>query len=501
MAQRDARMLRWTIGSFAAVLLVAIVASVQLSTLGVNFGTLIYASPTLWRGHDAALRISAIEPGGLRGVESLAAQLVLRDENGVRWQGSAGGQDFVDVRIPVPEDLGRFPFLDVVVEAAGGVDRFTLTELEATDRPPPIAGRVRSDAALLQESYHPPESGYRIVPYPSIGQTIGSIPNPTTLRITDGGEPAANLRVRSEAPQVDARTDALGLVSFSYTPGLPVGPLRLKLGEAPSITAEVPLKIAKTGIWLDTTPSGFVRPGGTLSVTLRTLPFRGPVHLDVWVGEALLLTTSIRQHERTETLEVVLPEDAEGFVRINAYRNFSAPRDSMVSTLAFAAAAPPEVAAKQAVAVLNKLQGHTDAISAAQNATGRARVRLAELAMTRFVPETAGVPRLRATLASRRAELEQRKDRLRGHVHTLFLLTVALGLALVVARVLLHQARTRRAVQDVVDEGTRAGEELDREGLERLGRIRHTLFIWTTLAGALIGVYAIYVLLTRLYWG
>jgi hypothetical protein len=56
-------------------------------------------------------------------------------------------------------------------------------------------------------------------------------------------------------------------------------------------------------------------------------------------------------------------------------------------------------------------------------------------------------------------------------------------------------------VRGVVEEGVQAGEaELDPKW-EKLTSLRHTAMLWSTLGAFAMAIYAIYVLLTGLWWG
>src|SRR5690606_37616001 len=77
--RRDERRLRIGVALFAGALLVALVASIQLSTLGVSFGSLVYGTVPLWRGQGAVFRVASFDPHSGRLVPGLGAVVRLRD--------------------------------------------------------------------------------------------------------------------------------------------------------------------------------------------------------------------------------------------------------------------------------------------------------------------------------------------------------------------------------------------------------------------------------------
>jgi hypothetical protein len=318
--------------------------------------------------------------------------------------------------------------------------------------------------------------------------------------LTRDGSPLA-ARIRSAAFDVDTESAADGTFRFVYTPTPnPKGlALDLELPGGASETLQIPVATSSSGLLLEVEESRFLDPGGEATLRVRALPFRDPVHLDVWAGGALLVTSSGYTEEGTREAVFFVPEGAFGFVRADAYRNLAADPGSVSTLLMWASNSKEEQATTEALDALDALDGGDPILEAARAASGEARARLTGLALSRFVPIERGAPMLRSTLAQRRDAVASRTDAMRGAVNTLFVLTVALGLALAVGWVVRHQLRVRRAMRGVVEEGVAAGE-LDAEGTGRLARVSHLYDLAMALAAVLLAVYGIYLLLVHVRW-
>lgn len=500
---RDERRLRVAVGAFSALLLVTIVASIHLSTLGLTFGSLVYGSVHVWRGHDAAFRIAAIDGQGTTLIGGMSARVALRDGKGVRDTAEASGEEFLDARLSVPQDLGGDATLEVEVETEAGDDHFTL-KLVPVDRPPPMRGRITSHREALTPDARPPAGGYEVRLYPEAGSVVAGLPNPMQGWVLDGGKPTA-VPLHVDDPGLDAASDALGLFAFVYTPPPVRKPLRFAVGEAPTLHVDVPLDPKPMQLVIDTKPRRFAQPGGAVEVTVRTLPFRGPLFIDVWAGGCVLLATSARPKEGKQELELVLPAAVEGFVRIDAYRDPFAASDNAGSALLWASAKPAASAAEEALAAVATMPGADPVLTAAQQATGEGRARYAHLALSRVQPAETGLMLLRNTVQERRAVVERERDGLRVHVHRLFALTFALGVGMAIAWGIRHTLGVKRAVRGVVDEDPLdEAETPDDAKVARAARyatLRHLYNLALALAAIGMAAYSIYVLLTRMRWG
>jgi hypothetical protein len=236
-------------------------------------------------------------------------------------------------------------------------------------------------------------------------------------------------------------------------------------------------------------------------LNVSTLPFSDPVvHVDVWVGDALLLASSKPVRDRRLELEIGLPAAARGWVRLEVYRNLGADAAVRSTQLLWASDKPTPDAAADALAALDALPGGDSIVAVAGATRGEAGVELTRMAMSRYVPDTTGLPLLASTLGSRRATVSERKSAARTGVHTLFVLTLVAGLGLALGGVIRHQIQVRRNMRAVMEEGIAAGEAIDAEGIERLARISHLYDLFLALFTVGMIAYGILILLLRIRW-
>lgn len=497
---RDDRTLKIAIGAFAGLLLICITISIHLSTLDLSFGSLVYGSRTIWRGHTASFRVAAVNPRGMQLLPIERVHLTLRDGRGVRAEAEAAGEGALDLMLRTPDDLDTHCFLDVELTSSLGPDMATLA-LRAVDTPGPMTGRLAATKDLLAAKQPKQTGSYRIEPYIVGGHAVSGFENRITGRLLQNGQPLST-KVAAPLLGLKVQSDRLGLFAFKYRPLPRQGSLAFEVGEAPSITKELPIDIRNTGMQIAVRPSGFIPPGLSVDVTLQTLPFRSPVHVDVWAGNALLLTTSQPPEGRQLVLEIGLPKDLDGPVRIDAYRNFVAPEDTRVSSLLWASpkAGPTRARdAREMLAGLTGTHGEIGILAAARLAQGDDLTRLVTLGLRRFVPETAGLPLMRSTMGSRQEAINLEKSELRAKMHIMFILTLLLGVGLAGAWVVRHQVGVSRAITDVIDDGLAAGDAVDSDN-RQLTRVRHMYDLLLLLGALFLAAYGIFALITNIRW-
>jgi hypothetical protein len=321
-----------------------------------------------------------------------------------------------------------------------------------------------------------------------------------SARVTRDGQPVQT-ELHTDALGVHTESDAHGILQFPFSPTPQADDISFTVGSAAGETLDVPLQVETSGLLLEVTPRGFVRPGGDVRLDVSTLPFSDPVvHVDLWVGDALLVASSKPVQNRHLELELGLPAAARGWVRVEVYRNLGADAAVRSSQLLWASNKPAPEAAADALTALDSLPGGDSMIAVAGAASGEARVELTRMAMSRFIPDTTGLPMLASTLESRRATVSERKSAARAGVHTLFVLTLVAGLGLALGWVIRHQIQVRRNMRAVMDEGIAAGEAIDAEGIERLARISHLYDLFLALFTVGMIAYGILVLLLRIRW-
>jgi hypothetical protein len=493
---RDARWVRLGIAGFSGILLVSIVASVHLSTLDISFGSIVFGSRNLWRGQSAAFRVAAYHARGTDLLAPIAATFTLGDDAGHHVEVTQGGNTFVETRLPVPDALVNPCRLQVTIDTPDGSDDVSLI-LDATDRPPPLGGRIASHLENRPSAAPPPSGPLRVAVYPQGGQVVAGLENMISARITLHGIPLAT-SIDTNEFGIHVESDTLGLFHFPFTP-MPQ-PKTLSF-DTNAGRVELPFEVKTTGLLLETSQRGLVRPGADLAISVTTLPFADPtVHIDVWAGGALLLASSRPAKDRRVDVDIGLPRDASGFMRVEAYRNLGADPESRSTQLLWASDSPEADAANELLAALAALPGGDPIIDEARAAPVDRRADLARLALTRFVPETTGPPVLQSTLGARRLRVSEGRESLRAAVHTLFVLTVLAGIGLLLGWVLRHQIRTRRSLRHVLEEGIAAGEAIDEQDTNRLARISHLYDLALTLVTLMLAAYGIFMLMSHIQW-
>ncbi len=502
-ADASDRRLKQAIVVFAALLLAAIIASVHLSTMRVAFGSLTFGGKTVWRGHDTAFRFAALDPGSNRFVDNIEVQATLIDRKGQRLHVASHGDPFADVRFQVPADLERSAFLDVQLSTPAGSEHFRVATT-ARDRPTPLSGHLVSYEDNLKTSANVgggTKGGYGVALYPESGPLVAGLENDIVARVTQDGNPTSR-PVTNDQVGLQGRSDAFGLLRFTYRPPLNPTPLVFAIGEAPSVSVHVPIDARPTQLALDVQPRGIVRPGATLEIKVPTLPFRDAVILDVWAGGTLLLSAPLAATEQPRRAEVRLPEGLSGFVRVDAYRNPASPDETSLSRLVWVSDSPLADAADAALAALGHLEGTDPLLAATRTASSEAKAAWLPLLLTRYRPDTSGLPLLRSTVEERQAQLRREVARLRRWVHIAFVLTAFCALALATVWGVRHRRRMQQEMSSVIREAAAAGADVDESAAAAIPRLQegHAKSFVLAVVALALAVYAVFVLLTRIRW-
>jgi len=459
---------------------------------------MVFGTREVWRGQSASFRVAAYDPRGIDLVGPIAATVTLRDSQGTRAEATDAGHAFVEARLAVPSDIEEECSLVVDIETPLGTDQITV-ELTATDEPPTLKGRIASHTEVYPPTQKP-SGPYDVAIYPRGGQVVAGLENMITALITRGGTPVKT-SLHTDAFGIHSDSDEAGIFHFPFSPLPQPKSLAFTIGESGTEKVTIPLHVQTSGLLLEVTPRGFAEPGGELKLQLRTLPFADPtIHLDVWVGGALLLAASQPADDQHLELDIGLPEAAHGLVRVEAYRNLGADDDSRTTQLLWVSNDPPEEAAAAALAALGALSGGDPILERALAAAGPTQVELTRMALSRYVPESAGPPMMASSLGSRRTAVAARKSSARNAVHTLFVLTLVAGMGLSLGWVIRHTIRVRRTMRAVMDEGIAAGEAIDPEGIERLTKFSHLYDLILAFITIALIAYGILTLLLRMKW-
>ncbi len=495
--EREARRVRIAAGAFGAVLFVTMVLSIHLSTLDLSFGTLLYGSSRVWRGHDAHFRVVAADPrGNMRRIPITGGELVLRDARGERARVPLGGP-IGELSFRVPPDLADGATAELRVTTELGEDRFTQT-LRAVDAPEGARARILSHRELLSKRARPKEgSPYELRLYPRSGVLVDGLENAVVGWVSAGDGATA---VHSDNPSFRADTDEDGLFDLRWLPRpSPIG-YAFTIGEAPGLSRTVSISNEQRQLVAETDPSAFARPGDEVQLVVRTLPVREPLYIDLWVGSTLVYAVMLPASSGRLETSVPIPPDYEGLARIDVYRSIFAPEHSSSSIHLWVSEDPPEDAVTDAVRALSGFPGSDPSLDAALAAEGAARKRFGEMALSRVVPNTVGNLLVRTTVEERAAAVDERRARVRGAVNTLFVITFGLGVALAVGWAIRNHLRVRRNVRAVMEDGIAHGEEIDSDAIEELTRVRDLYDFALVLAALFLAAYSLLTLMQTIRW-
>ncbi len=504
LTERSNRRFRAILSAFATVLLISIIASVELSTLDLTFSSFLYGSDTVWVNHRAAFRVGAVDAQTHHPLSPLSVVARVKDGATLVNETRAEGPGVVDLSLRMPPNVSPAGLtLEVAVTTTMGTDTFSVP-LHPVTAPPPLKSLARPHWELLDKKVpapNTPVNGYLLEVFPKAGHLVFGLQNELSGRLLHQGRPTS-LPLTLARHKGSLTPSPEGIFTFPWTPFIKADPLSFKVASDPPTSLTLRLKARPTQLLLHTDAPPIVVPGASVDASVQSLPFRGPVHIDVWAGQALLLTTSEQPLRGLLEFQLALPKDFEGLLRIDAYKNFMAPQDTLTSRHHFVSSRPPTAAMATLLSSLSALEGAPVLSTLRSASSDPAQRALLPLALSRLFPEAEGAPLLRSTLAARRAQVTGERDGLRKHVHRLFITSVMLGLLLLGVWIFLHRRGVRHAVSNVVQEGVAEGEEWDADAIARLSQLSGVSGMLITAGAIGMSLYAIYVMLTRLMsWG
>lgn len=488
----EAARLRVGIAVFAFVMLAAIIASTHLSTLALSFGSLVYGSPRVWPGHQATLRVAAVDPSAnLRTVPILEGEIVIHDAFGERVRHPLSGE-IAEAQLPIPEDLQYEARAEIRVVTQFGEDRFTqsLIPVQAPSVPSPT---VRSHRSILAPRGRPKLGGpNELRLYPQSGVLVDGLPNRVAIWALDHSNDLAT-SLHSDSVGFRTETDELGLAHIEWLPRPnPIG-FPFVLGEDTTVTLPAELEQRQLVV---STESLVVAAGKPLPLTVHSLPTREPILVDLWLGEVLAYGHRVTMNRGKADFEVAIPRDYKGFARIDVYRSVFAPESSSSSLTLWVSNSPREAAAAEAAKALRDLEDNEPAVRRAQEDP----LTFAELALSRASFDDVGVQLLRTTVEERQAFVDERKKTLRGTLNTVFVLTFVFGLLLISVWAVRNQRRFRASIEDVAAEGIARGEAIDSKAVARFARFRYRYELIVVIAGLALAAYSILTLLRTIRW-
>ena len=429
--------------SLGAAFFVAIAMSIQLSTISLNFGSVLHGSDTLWRGHTAAFRLAAIEPksAGLLTMQKVSAELV--DDHGLRVAAEVvNGQKTAILSVEVPEEIDEHATLRVKVVVDDGIDAFDVPVIVA-DEP----GRPRGRLAANKEELATGEPASSLVMlYPASGHFVAGLKNQVIGQVLQKGTVVRPGGTTGESePRVTALELGLnnvksvnGFFRGSLMPHNRMAPLEVEVGfgEGTKSRVRVPIVPRPSQLVLAVRGGPMVAAGATIEVRILTLPFRGAVEVDMWVGNTLVRALSAVPQRGGLDVGLEVPHDARGLLRVQAYKNLVSPGGSVSEVARWALGRGEGVKG-----FLKSYQGSGAVLGHLES--GGVSPMVSEIALSRFVSTARGAPRIWETLGGREMALERERGRLRSYVHYLYL-GCAVAFVLLVVFVGLGYYRQRR---------------------------------------------------------
>ena len=500
---RSNRRVRFGVGTFACVILFCIVASIELSTIDLNFASFIYGSDQVWVGHRSSFRVAAIDAQTKRPLEKLDLKASLKAGGDVLETITTQGHQWAEFNIKIPKNLPKAPLLlEIEVESEQGTD---ISQIEL--RPVATPGLVESEFQPLSRLYEddnaqaPREvNGYQLKLYPLGGHLVSGLTNSITGQIFLNGKPTDGV-VQSDELQLMKTVSPQGLTEFEWRPMISPRPLQFKIGKQPIHSQVVRIKPRPSQLLLQSNGPWLNKPGASAEAVIRTLPFRGRFHIDVWAGNCLLLAASEFPEREAFEFSLKLPPDFEGMLRIDAYKNFMAPQGTVTSSHLWVSSKPRDPAEAELLSTLETIPKSKEwkwAINGERNL----QQAMIPLLLSRLFPVNQGAPLLLSTLEARKASVTEGREDLRKHIHRLFFVTIISGTFLLGAWIVLQRRRVRRDVRDVIQEGILQGEDLDADAIADLSKQGNFVEALITFGAIALSLYSIYILLSQLLnWG
>ncbi len=493
-----------TIKIIAFILLGCMVASIELSTIDLNFASFVYGSDQVWIGHRASFRIGAIDAQTKRPIKGIVVKAVLKSSGQELQSVEVNGPDWAEFAVKIPKEIApNSPLtLEIAVETEQGTDNFALP-LTPLDKPGPILSEFQPLSRLYQDdnAQAPREvEGYQLKLYPLSGHLVSGLSNTIASQLLYRGSPSAGV-VQSTQLKIHQTLSDQGIAHWEWTPMVTPRPLVFMVGSTANHKQTVRIKPRPSQLLLKRASHWRKKPGTSVSAQVESLPFRGRFHLDVWAGSCLLLTTSETPNSRGIDFSLKLPPDFEGMLRVDAYKNFMAPSGTVTSFHTWISSDNDQLAMEALVDELTQISSF-DEWKEALNISPSAREELMPLILSRLFPITEGAPLLRATLETRKSSLTAQREELRRHVHQLFFWTIVVGVILLAASIISHKRKVRKDVTQIMHEGVLAGEDWDSDAIRKITHPGNFMEMLVTFGTIALILYSIYILLTQLLkWG
>ena len=500
---RSDRRLRFAVKLFAAIILFCIVTSIELSTIDLNFASFLYGSDQVWAGHRASFRLGAIDAQSKRPLKKLSVDARLKAGNETLETVEAVGHQWAEFKVKIPKDPPKSPLsLDITVKSEQGTDTFQIP-LQVTSSPATVSSEFQSlDRLYDDDNAQAPREvkGYQLKLYPLAGHLVSGLTNPIVGQLFHQGKPTEG-QVQSTELGLLETTSPQGLVRFEWRPMISPRPLSFKVGSHPIHSQMVRIKPQPSQLLLHRPEPWLNSPGSSAAASIRSLPFRGRFHIDVWAGNCLLLAASEFPEGDGFEFALKLPPDFEGLLRVDAYKNFMAPAGTVTSSHLWVSSKPMSEATQDLLKVLKTLPNANEWKWVFEG-SGPLKQAMIPLLLSRLFPKAQGAPLILSTLETRKTTVTDERDGLRRHIHRLFFITIITGAFLLIAWVFNQRRRVKRDVTQVIQEGIIEGEDLDPEAIRELTKPGNSLEILVTLGAISLSLYSIYILLTQLlHWG
>lgn len=405
---------------FVMVLVFAVlVYQVTAASLRPPISTRVYGSAVVWPGHDALFRVLCLDADGLTPCTTphIQAQWSLLAPDGtLSGQGPrvmADTQGVLRLPVPTPLDANAVLSVDVADGARTPVDHIRVA-VRAQAEAHPVAGRTRAPLRLLAAGA--PEMLATL--WPADGSVIAGLVATGAGQLThkEQGDAAALAGTAGHALVIDGPSDAAGRFRWHAEPQIKRAPWQLQRAGLESLL-EAKIEAEPRQLSLRLVEGPFVQTSSNLHVALRTLPFRGSVHIDVWLGQALVAGLDCAQGEHS----IPLPPGAHGPLMVTAYRQSLAPDDTHVTQVGWAHQGT-EPSAKDVQELAKWLQIANSAERTEADVRWDAAAR-----QGMFVPSVLGAPLLEDTHAARQAGFAEAQTRRRKLGQTSLVTIVSFG--------------------------------------------------------------------------
>ncbi|MDP7039265.1 MAG: hypothetical protein QGI45_08910 [Myxococcota bacterium] len=497
--EHSKRLTQISVAAFCTIMLLCIVASIHLSTAELSFGTQVYGSHQVLAGQNAGFRVMIVNTHNLRPLAFDHAKLQLKAKKDVLFKQAYKNQEVANIHIPIPADAPTELTLEFDIEASGNSDHFTIP-LKVMKKPGPLEmtllkspsaqSKSQKDAAMDQIAIHL---------YPETGKIVSAFKNRLRIYVTKNGQP---WRTKLEIPLLEksVSTDEQGFATLIYKPMAHLKKLTFAytLDHKPQ-TLKVPIQVEALQMQVDFKGRRIIPPGQTQEISISKLPFSTPLHLDLWLGNALVQVASYRQRRGPIELNMEIPELIHQPIRWQFFRNLMAPQGSDLNYVQWLSHHTGTKGQEAALNFLQDLPGDDILLKNSPTHTSAMLETRHQALMGRLQPYHPGTPLLHSSTAGRKTELEAWRNNLRQIVHRIFLISALLGGLLLIISLWRHHRTTQAQMKAALDEGFLAGEAVD-------PRLSHTypkdrkLDLLMAMIAIFSLIYAIYILLTHIQW-